>query len=176
MNIVTFSGRIIDPLRPEAEQIVIEDIAHALSQICRFTGHTREFMSVAQHSVHCAALVTPELALTALLHDASEAYLADIARPVKLDPDFGPFYRTAETRLERVIADRFNLVYPFPAEIHRADNIMLRTEQRDLMPDLLREQGGDLLPALPLRPMEPREAERAFLHRFNSIQYEAQVV
>ena len=173
MNIVTFSGRVIDPLAPDPEQIVIEDIAHALSNLCRFTGHTRVFYSVAQHCVHCSSLVPDDLALTALLHDASEAYLADIARPVKLDPDFGPFYRTAEVRLERVIGKRFGLVYPFPPEMHRVDNLMLRTEQRDLMPDLLREPVTELLPPLPLIAWSPSQAESQFLQRYNIIVREA---
>lgn len=168
MEIVTYSGRTIDPLRPDQDAIDVEDIAHALSNMCRFTGHTRVLYTVADHSVRCAGLVSSKHALTALMHDASEAYLTDIARPVKLDPDFGPFYRSAEARLERVIAARFGLIYPFPQEIHDADNLMLRTEQRDLMPDVLR-MPGRCLPA-EIIPATPKQAKRAFLRTFDLCQ------
>jgi hypothetical protein len=168
MDIVTYTGRVIDPLRPDPDQIVIEDIAHALSNMARFTGHTRVFYSVADHSIRCTAIVSQENSLTALMHDASEAYLTDIASPVKRDPDFGPFYRSAEARLERVIAARFGLKYPYPKEVHDADDILFRTEQRDLMPDALRGQGR-MLPA-EIIPLTPKQAKRAFLRTFELCQ------
>lgn len=131
----TFSGRQFWPLDPREEDIDIIDIAHALAMKCRYTGHCSSFYSVGQHSVHVAEIVAwtnPELALTALLHDAAEAYIADVARPVK-----SSITQLAEIehRLEVVVANRFGLVFPFPEIIKTADNIMLATERRDLMPN-----------------------------------------
>jgi len=150
-HIATYSGRVISPLDPDPAQIAIEDIAHALSNQCRFTGHVRTFYSVAEHSVRCVRelidqnfyfpiLEYPdppeELDLLGwtLLHDASEAYLSDIARPVKQGLGFGGIYREVETRLMEVIATKYRLSWPQPDEVTRVDDVMLRTEQRDLMP------------------------------------------
>lgn len=167
-HIATYTGIAIEPLNPDWALISIEDIAHALSNSCRFTGHVRDFYSVAQHSVLASLAVSPENALTALLHDASEAYLSDIARPIKLQPGFGEVYKEAEQRLEQAIAERFGLEWPWPAEVKWADNMLLRTEQRDLMPDTFRHEGEDYLPT-PITPWLPREAEVRFLARFNEL-------
>lgn len=131
--IQTFTGRQVWPLDPRPEDFVIKDIAHALSQICRYTGHCRKFYSVGQHSIHVMELVLihgKKMALTALLHDASEAYITDMARPVKHN---FPEYLAVEHRLEVEIAKAFDIYYPFPPEIKEADNVMLNTERRDLM-------------------------------------------
>lgn len=159
-TITTYSGRSIQPLEPDPDLIDIEDIAHALSNNCRFTGHVREFYSVAQHSVLCSTIVSDELKLTALLHDASEAYLSDIARPIKSQPEFGDVYKKYESRLEAAIAERFRLDYPYPDEIKWADNVLLRTEQRDLMPDEV--EGFETLD-YEIIPWQPEQAEIKFL-------------
>src|SRR4051812_16747726 len=153
-SIATYSGRIIRPLDPNPADFSIEDIGHALSNSCRFTGHTIEFYSVAQHCVLVSQIVPSELCLTALLHDASEAYLSDIARPIKQQQEFGDPYREVESRIEAAIAERYGLVYPYPQEIKTADMILLRSEQRDLMPEVLRHDDGEYLdsPIVPLPP------------------------
>lgn len=168
MNIVTYSGAVINPLAPDADSINIEDIAHALANICRFTGHTRTFYSVAEHSVRCSEIVIPKLRLTALLHDASEAYLSDVSRPIKQDPEFGTFYRTFEQQLERVIADKYGLEFPYPLDIKFADDVLLRSEQRDLMPNLLRVPGDAYLDYT-IEPWLPAEAESRFLARYREL-------
>lgn len=128
--IQTYTGRQFWPLDPRCEDIDIFDIAHALALKCRYTGHCRLFYSIAQHSVIASMIVPPADMLAALMHDASEAYLADVARPVKRAlPDF----LSAEERLERVLAERFGLPHPMPDAVKRADLILLRTERRDLM-------------------------------------------
>lgn len=81
--ILTFSGERFYPFSPAPEEVKTKDIAHALANICRFNGHTRGFYSVAAHSVHVSRLVPPEFALEALLHDAAEAYVGDMVRPLK---------------------------------------------------------------------------------------------
>lgn len=124
---------MFEPLDPDPELILIEDIAHALSNSCRFTGHVRDFYSVGQHSVLVSEIVSEENARTALLHDASEAYLSDFARPIKQQPGFGEVYKEVEDRLMDAIAERFGIEWPVPAEVHAADNTLLVTEARDLM-------------------------------------------
>lgn len=86
--IKTYTGIMFDPLDPNPEQIHITDIAHALSMLCRANGHFKSFYSVGQHSINCmreaaARGYTPRVQLACLLHDASEAYLSDVTRPVK---------------------------------------------------------------------------------------------
>lgn len=163
--IVTYSGRCINPLQPDPEQIAIEDIAHSLANVCRFTGHVREFYSVAQHSYLASQIVPDDLALTALLHDASEAYLSDVSRPIKMQPEFGDTYKRFEERLERAIAEKFSLAWPWPAEVKRADEALLRTEQRDLMPDVLRFEGDYYLFGA-IEGWSPARAKLAFLSRY----------
>jgi uncharacterized protein len=167
-TITTYTGRSITPLDPDPADIDIEDIAHALSNSCRFTGHVREFYSVAQHSYLCSTIVPDEYKLTALLHDASEAYLSDIARPIKSQPEFGDVYKKYENQLEAAIAERFGLVFPYPEEIKQADYNLLKTEQRDLMPDRLRAEDADYLED-PISPWAPELAELKFLGRYYSL-------
>jgi len=135
-----FSGVTFWPLDPRADEVHISDIAHHLSNLCRFTGGTASFYSVAQHSVHVHDMLLdeygPAIAAWGLLHDASEAYLGDVARPTKYALEgFGDAYRVVEARLMRVIAERFNLVPATePSVVKVADDRMLATELRDLMP------------------------------------------
>lgn len=128
----THLGGRFYPMDPRPDEIHIEDIAHSLSMLNRFNGHASRPYSVAEHSVRVARLVPPPQRLAALLHDASEAYLADVPRPVK---PYLPGYKEAEHAVERAIAERFGLDYPWHPEIKRADNIMLATEARELMGD-----------------------------------------
>lgn len=129
-EIQTFTGKVIDLGLVTEEDIDILDIAHALSLINRYTGHTIAPYSVAQHSVHVSRLVADEHALWGLLHDASEAYLGDVSRPLK---SMLPDYKRLEEMVQRAIADRFALQWPIPAEVKAADNVALMAEKRDLM-------------------------------------------
>jgi hypothetical protein len=131
----TATGRKFDPLNPKSEDICIEDIAAALGKQCRFSGHTKQFYSVAQHSVLASEQVqnNPELALSALLHDASEAYLVDIPSPLKKTPEFAT-YRELESRVMAVIWERFGLKFSWNSpEIKQIDARLCATEARDLM-------------------------------------------
>jgi hypothetical protein len=166
--------------------ICIEDIAHGLSQLCRFSGQTLEFYSVAQHSVMVSDVVTMldgssdefpkmerdkknELALVALLHDASEAYIIDLPTPVKAHVQG---YVELEHAVMTVIAKRFDLdieLFAHPLVKH-ADMTMLATEKRDLL-------GPEPQPwiAMPkpyarhLIPWEPKQAEQNFLMQFDHL-------
>ena len=106
----------VDLLNPDVDMIRLEDIAHALSQTCRFGGHVARFYSVAEHSIWVSQQVhrtfgDPLLSFAALLHDAAEAYLGDIVRPLKHLPTM-TVYREVEGRMERVIEEAFGLA-PF---------------------------------------------------------------
>lgn len=129
--LVTYTGRFIDPINPNPRDINLEDIAHALSSICRFGGHTKLFYSVAEHSVRVADLVSEENRLWAFLHDASEAYFGDLIAPIKHLKDFA-FFRDIEDNLMGTICDRFRMDYECPKEVKEADLIMRGTEMRDL--------------------------------------------
>jgi uncharacterized protein len=86
-RIQTHSGGTFDLLNPDPADVRTEDIAHALSQIARYTGHTDTPYSVATHSVHVSQIVRPGLASLALLHDAAEAYLGDWSTILKIAVD-----------------------------------------------------------------------------------------
>src|SRR5512146_2196359 len=116
--IQTYTGRQFWPFNPHPEDVRAEDIAHALSQVCRYQGHCLEFYSVAQHSVLVSYAVPDHLALWGLLHDAAEAYLADIARPLK---HAFPYFMGVEEEIEKVIAFRFALPWPKPESVSWAD-------------------------------------------------------
>lgn len=106
----TVSGKEINLLNPCEDDIDIFDIAQALSNICRFGGHLNQFYSVAQHSILVMAIVEPwnaDLALEALLHDATEAYLGDVISPLK--HLLGASYKTLEANFETVIAQKYLL-------------------------------------------------------------------
>jgi len=167
--IITASGHWFNVLDPNPDEVRIEDIAHALANQCRFTGHTSQFYSVAQHSVLVSWHCDPEDALAGLLHDASEAYLSDIARPVKKHPDFGPFYLAAEEKLTAAVYKHFGLdITAPPASVKLADDLMLRTEARDLMPDEFPVYEGDTLPAA-ISGISPQNAYIGFMDRFEQL-------
>jgi len=131
-TIRTFKGHYVDVFNPDPETIDIEDIAHGLSNTCRFGGHTYVFYSVAQHSSTVARheLMPEDLKLTALLHDATEAYMCDLPRPIKRHL---PSYKEAEEKLMQVIANKFHLEFPFPKEIKAIDNLTLELEHEKIM-------------------------------------------
>lgn len=135
--IEVYTGRRIYPLDLRVNEVDIRDIAHSLSQQCRFLGHTRRFYSVAEHSVRVALLLADwgedvETQRWGLLHDASEAYLVDVPTPLKAHPVF-EMYRAAETAVQAAICERFGLPLREPDAVRRADRVLLSTEARDLM-------------------------------------------
>src|SRR6266516_3714044 len=117
-EIILASGKWFNVFDPKPEDIDLKDIAHALANQCRFTGHVREFYSVAQHSVLVSQFCDASDAQWGLLHDASEAYLSDIARPIKKHPDFGPFYLKVEDGLTAAIMKAFDLTKDIPDKVH----------------------------------------------------------
>ncbi len=129
-NTVLFSsGVYVDYANPKPEQIRIKDIALALSGCTRFCNQLKRYYDVAEHSTRMSYMVDRDLRLTALLHDAAEAYLGDIPRPAKV---LLPDYMALEKRFMEVIAKRFKIIYPIPHEIKKLDTEMLLTEAEDL--------------------------------------------
>jgi 5'-deoxynucleotidase YfbR-like HD superfamily hydrolase len=165
--IQTHSGKRFDLLEPRADQVDIVDIAHSLANLCRFNGHVRQFYSVAQHSYFVSRIVGPEYALCGLLHDATEAYVGDMTRPLK---SVMPRFKEVEDRIWLAIAERFGLPREIPPAVKHADNIALVTERRDLLkPSGMRwDEGLEAVPPRPdhIRALDPGPARHAFINRF----------
>lgn len=164
----TFSGGWFFPLKPRVEDVRIEDIAHALSLICRFTGHVETHYSVAEHCVHVSRLVPAHDALAGLLHDAAEAYIADVSGPVKHDPRF-KFYRDAEARLQSVIFERYGLPQEIPASVHRVDATIVAAEARVMFQSPPEWAGPRSALDRLIQGYGPRVAERVYLERFKEL-------
>lgn len=162
-EIGTYTGRAVRPLSMTTDDLSLTDIAHALSNLCRFTGHTRKFYSVAEHCVRCYDVAT-EHKLWVLLHDASEAYVNDIARPLK-HSDAYTAYREAEDHIMMVVAQKFELPWPMPDSVKDIDRRLLVTEIRDLMWGDKEFDG--IIDPLPetIVPLAPEVAEQAFIYR-----------
>lgn len=173
-EIKTNSGIMIDPIRPRQELIVIEDIAHALSMLCRANGHFREFHSVGQHCINCmreaqARGYSRRVQLACLLHDGSEAYLSDVTRPVKEEL---PVYRTIEEPLQDMIWEKW-LGSPLTEEEDRQvfaiDDAVLYYEFLHFMDTKLWEPA----PVLQSKPVFEftgfTETKQAFLSLFHSL-------
>ena len=164
--IITVSGRKFFPLDPNPSDILIEDIAHALSNLCRWTGHVKEFYSVAQHSVLVAEHLPPHLALQGLLHDATEAYMADVNKPMK---SILPDYQQYEAQLQIAICERFGLRYPLDYRVKEEDTRSLATEKRDLMPGASFWSPTGEPWATKIEPQPPREAREDFLYLYREL-------
>jgi hypothetical protein len=169
-SITTFSDVRFWPLLPNPDDIRIEDIAHALSNQCRFGGHAREFYSVAEHCVRVSQHCRPEDALWGLLHDASEAYLSDVPAPLKELQQFEA-YRAAERSLQGTIAASFGLSTEQPRSVTEADRAVLEIEIRDLLrPTVGRPPGRTPHNKLTItNPWQPRVAKAKFLSRFREL-------
>lgn len=166
-TIQTYTGLDVDPFTMCTLEVRIKDIAHALSQLCRFNGHTQTFYSVAQHSVLVSRRCTPENALYGLLHDASEAFLSDLPTPLKVRPEFAT-YRAAEKRLQNIIYLAFGLEPEEPTEVKHVDKRVFVTEARDLMTNPI--PYGDHKPyPCKVRALTPALAEAMFLNEFHLI-------
>jgi len=178
MKISVTSGPLVDLEWPDPDLITIEDIATALSRICRFTGHGNVFYSVAEHSLRASYLVPPHLELAALLHDATEAYLGDVSSPLKARLGF---YGELEYRWANAIAHRFRV----PAvnqyfRIREADRYLCKAEATFLGLDTTTPEWRDFPTHPPVwhssakltrrtAGWAPDEARARFLTRFWSL-------
>ncbi len=162
----TFRRKRMYATRPIADDIDIVDIAHALSNLCRFTGHTSKFYSVAQHSVavsHGLEPCDPKLALWGLLHDAGEAYISDVAAPYKRHRLLEG-YRDLEDRIMAAVCERFGLALEQPHAVHVVDKIQQDHEARALLPGGPLWLGPGGCPEIEV--WSPAEAKANFLARY----------
>jgi hypothetical protein len=165
--IQTYNGIQFWPADPSVEDVDIEDIIHSLANQCRYTGHTNQFYSVAQHCVICSENIIPKHAKWALMHDASEAYISDLASPIK---KFFPNYMDMEEKIQMAIAKKFGLELPMPKQITEMDYRVLATEKRDLLGEPPASWGRLPNPLdETLVAMTPTQAKAAFTKRFKEL-------
>jgi 5'-deoxynucleotidase YfbR-like HD superfamily hydrolase len=184
----TYSGRRFYPLAPRPQDVCIEDIAHALSMLCRYTGHVQRFYSVAEHSAYVCTSMADRLKAAgmsgrpgnsnllrwALLHDAAEAYVGDMTRPLKHQAEM-TLFREVESRVQTAITTHFGLVGQEPALVREIDKQIIGSEVRqlkfgeriatiDVLPDMLPE----------LRKVKmgiaPEQAEQLFIGLWHAIE------
>lgn len=170
-SIQIHNGKFMDFRFPGMAEYSIEDIAHALSHICRFTGHVNEFYSVAQHSWIGSYFIDQEYALEFLMHDAVEAFVGDVASPLK---QLLPGYKAIEHRVEQSVFRKFGIGFPLNRSVKEIDHRMLVTERRDLMPEdtdgKAWEWAKDIQPfKMRIIPFEPSLARSLFVKRFREL-------
>ena len=166
--IQTYTGGYIYPLDPKPEEINIIDVSHSLSQICRFTGHVKQFYSVAQHCVLVSSMCQIHKKW-GLLHDLPEFALVDLPRPLKRSKGF-EYYLEAEEHFEEVMCKKFDLPIGMPIEVKEADDRLLITERNQLMSKPPMEWNDKYEPYdIKIIPWEPKVAERRFLDLFYSL-------
>lgn len=160
----TFTGRAFFPLHLGSNEIDEFDIAHSLSMQCRYNGHTRKFYSVAEHSLLMSYAVPEEDALWALLHDAPEAYIGDMVRPLKKHMTL---FREVDERIMDAVCERFGLPLGMPDSVKEADNRIIENERAALLKEspLPWTVHGDPLPNLEIYAWDPTMAEFKFYNR-----------
>jgi len=170
--ILTASGKRFDLINPTVNMICIEDIATALSKQCRYNGHCTTFYSVARHCVLMAEQASDGKKLAALMHDATEAYIGDMVKPLKnIIPEFEAF----EDKIYKLIAEKYGLPLELPEEVKLLDLRMLATEIKYIMPNYK----GELACTENVKTLDipeycffnevPLETEQEFLHLFNEL-------
>ena len=167
-TIQTFLGQRFNVFDPDPRKIHHKDIAHALSMLCRYGGHSSRFYSVAEHSVlmaiHFEALGRQDLARVALMHDATEAYMGDLVRPIKLAM---PTYQAAETLLQHRLFIKYGLDPLIPLEVKEADVRICNDERDELMHSMPWPGVDELGPlGVDLQFWNPQQAERSWLNAF----------
>lgn len=160
-SIITASGIQFDVLNPQPYQFEIHDIARALSHICRYNGHLPGFYSVAEHSFRVSEWLDnkgedPIICLTGLLHDAAEAYIGDMVRPIKRLEQMSVFASEIEPRVTKVLHQVLGGIYPYPEVIHEADKAIYDWEVNNIRTGI--------------RPgWEPSEAFNIFLSKYTHL-------
>ncbi len=170
--ITTYTGKHFWPLEPDPQKLCIEDIAHALSLICRGNGHVSTFFSVGQHSLFCAREAvergySDKVILACLLHDASECYLSDVPRPVKAEM---PEYQRIEERLEKLVYQTFlgePLTEAEEAMVREVDDALLYMDIRELLGEVPQGPAPSLHIRVSYSFVPFAEVEREFLEYYN---------
>lgn len=163
-SIIDSQGEYFNFLEPEKYPYPLRVIAHALANICRFGGHCPQYYSVAQHSVYVSLLVPPEYALQGLMHDAAEAFVGDVCKPLK---DLLPEFKNIEDRVERALFASYGMSLPLHSSVKEADIVMLATEQKQLFgnEDVWGYCKGRQPADLTITYMSPEQAEAFFINR-----------
>lgn len=169
--ITTNSGIHFDIQHPTVAMITVEDIACHLSKLCRFTGALDEFYSVTQHSIYCSYLVPDKYALLTLMHDAAEAYLGDVAKPLK---ELMPVYQRLEGVVWNAICHKFGLPFVLPPEAKYADAqayVKERFTHLSASPvdEFYHKNVKMPVAALPSHKLSPGEVATGFLRRFHEL-------
>lgn len=183
----TASGKKFYPYDCKPDQIDVETIARHLACQARWNGATRHrfitdriFYSVAEHSVYVADYVAqelnrPDLAFDALMHDAAEAYIPDLIRPLKYSPEFRAPFKALEEKIEEVIARKYRLQFPMPKEVKHADDAVCLAEWHQIVPRERGEMWGNALvteakPAqIGIAMLQPLEAYQLFMERYTQL-------
>lgn len=166
------SGAQFNYNRPEESDVTLDDLASALSNICRFSGHLPCFYSVAQHLVNTSRIVRPEVAFDALMHDTSEAFTNDLPTPLKWA---FPVFKELEIKIEAAMAEKFGFNYPYPSEVKQADIEMLILEKlyvkkdNRVWPNYEDIIVDHLVDKVDLKPWQPQRAKREFLERYEEL-------
>ena len=166
------SGGQFNYNRPEESDVTLDDLASALSNICRFSGHLPAFYSVAQHLVNTSRIVDPRFAFDALMHDTAEAFTNDLPTPLKWAL---PIFKELEVKIESAMSQKFGFNYPYPPEVKQADTEMLILEKLYVKGDKTEWPNykgivvDHLIDKVDLHPWQPRRAKREFLERYNEL-------
>jgi hypothetical protein len=169
------SGAKFNYNKPEESDVTLQDIACALSNVCRFSGHLPRFYSVAQHLVNTSYIVPVEFAFTALMHDTAEAFTNDLPTPLKWAL---PIFKELEVKIEGAMSKKFGFEYPYPKEIKEADTIMLMLEKYHvkqcdehwpMYEQYTREYVEPYLQYVDLTSWRPSIARNKFLERFKEL-------
>jgi uncharacterized protein len=167
-RIMLHSGRLFDLANPETCHVNVEEVAHGLAHTCRYAGQCDGFFSVAEHSVLVSQVATRDK-LAALFHDAAEAFVGDMSRPLKY---LLPEYKIIEKRIEKAIFDQLGISWPSPAEVKVADHSVMAAEQLVLMPAGTNEwlRDTNVTPAhVTIHRLVPHEAKLLFLRTYEEL-------
>lgn len=171
-GIALLSGAVFNYNKPEESEVTIDDIASALSNVCRYAGHLPRFYSVAQHLVNTSRIVEPQFAFTALMHDTAEAFTNDLPTPLKWAL---PVFKELEVKIEAAMGKRFGFEFPYPDAVKLADTQMLLLEKNyvkedknewEYYRDVKFEHLRDIVD---LDSWQPRRAKREFLERYEEL-------
>lgn len=163
--ITLHSGASFDLLDPWNSDFSLEDIAHGLAHVCRYAGQCSGFYSVAEHSLLVCDTV-PEFQLEALMHDAAEAFLGDVTRPLK---HLLPEYKTIEANVQSAIFDRLGIDSTRMSYLKSTDLSVLAAEQAQIMPAGTNAwaASASIVPAnITVRFLAPHIAKQSFLDRY----------
>ena len=171
MYITSTTGKHFDPINPDKNLIDIVDIAHSLSLICRANGHFKSFYSVASHSIACSIEAgkrgfDKKIQLACLLHDASEAYLSDVTRPIKA---MLTKYLEVEDKLQNTIWEKYLGFIPDEEDrkkIFGVDDDMLSLEFLNLMPEKLGDRYKNIISEVNFEFVQMELTEKRFIDRF----------